>query len=510
MITGSPERTSDIFSTILESGTLLIGVFDHEGRILEFSGECERTTGYSAAEVRGKVFWDIFIIREEVELVRQQFAKVLEDEKPVRFEHFCVLKDGRRRLVAGAYSLVKNSNSGAAYVVGTGVDLTEMRAAQKELAEGYSRDRAIFNTAIEAIITISEKGIVQSFNPAAERLFGYQADQMIGRNVSVLMPDPYSHEHDTYLANYLRTGQAKIIGIGREVTGRRKDGTVFPASLAVTELKTREGRGFAGFMQDLSERKEHERQVERWREELERQVQERTAELAQANEEMEHFAYILSHDLQTPLRGIHNYVDFITEDIRSGAADSACQNLERLGRAADQLNTMVSDLLEYSRIGRSDLEFIQIDTRQLIDEIVRSMVLEPDCRVEIKTDLPRIWAPLTLLRQVFQNLIENGLKYNRSPEKVLEISAEALPGNPRRWRFAFRDNGIGIDPEHHGTIFQMFKRLHSSKTYPGTGIGLTTVRKSLQQLGGTIKVESAPGSGSIFIVDLPEQHSTNN
>lgn len=389
-------------------------------------------------------------------------------------------------------------------ITGTPPNPPDLGLNENALAEEASRYRAIFSTAIETIVTINEKGIVQSFNPAAEKLFGYSADQIIGRNVSVLMPEPYSHEHDDYLANYVLTGNAKIIGIGREVTCRRKDGSIFPASLAVSEFQLTGERGFAGFIQDLSERKEHERQAQRWRDELERQVEERTAELARANEEMEHFAYILSHDLQTPLRGIHNYVDFITEDMKSGATESAYQNLERLGRAADQLNRMVTELLGYSRIGRSDIEIVEIDVRALLDNIIETSADEPNYTVTIHGEMPKLWAPLTMIRQVFQNLIENGLKYNRSAERRVEISARSLNSGSHRWLFAFHDNGIGIDPEHHGTIFQMFKRLHSQKTFPGTGIGLATVRKCVQQLGGSITVESKPGEGSTFYVELPE------
>ncbi len=373
------------------------------------------------------------------------------------------------------------------------------------LRESNERLRAIFDTAVEAIITINSAGIIETFNPAAEKLFGYSKNETIGKNVKLLMPSPYREEHDGYLQNYLTSGVAKIIGIGREVTGRRKDGSVFPIRLAVSEVRLTDRILFTGFIEDLTQRKELEREADLWREELERRVEERTRMLAQVNEELEHFAHTISHDLRTPLRGIRNYVDFLTEDLAGKLSPESAEDLQRLGRATNELEQMIEELLGYTRIGRTNDSSEDVDLARLIGDIAQAVGVTENKEIAISGEIPRIWAPRASLRQIFQNLIENGLQYNLSSPKRVEISARRKgdDSNPR-WLFSVRDNGIGIDPRFHAKVFGMFQRLHTNEEYPGTGIGLAAVRKAVQHLGGTIALESAPGQGSVFYVELPE------
>ncbi|MBI1785631.1 PAS domain S-box protein [Candidatus Sumerlaeota bacterium] len=381
----------------------------------------------------------------------------------------------------------------------------KIQTSDSMLSDSAERLRAIFDTAVECIITISSEGIVEAFNNAAQKLFGYAPGEVIGRNVKMLMPSPFREEHDAYIANYLNTGKAKIIGIGREAVGKRKDGTTFPMKLAVSEVKLADRILFTGFIEDLTERKRFEKEAEEARDELERRVEARTAELARANEELEHFAHTISHDLRTPLRGIRNYVDFIMEDMAGKVVGESAADLKRLGRATDELERMIQELLNYTRIGRVESSPQNIDTRQMIQSIVGDIGPRDGREVVINGKLPMIFAPQGTVRQIFQNLIENGLQYNKSNPRRVEISASRVDEDSGRWLFAFRDNGIGIDPQYHQKIFGMFKRLHSDEDYPGTGIGLAAVRKALQHLGGSIRVESEVGKGSTFWVELPNR-----
>ena len=179
--------------------------------------------------------------------------------------------------------------------------------AQAVLRDSEARTRAILQTAVDGIITIDTGGLIESFNPAAERLFGYTADEVLGQNISMLMPSPYRQEHDSYLARYLQTGEPHIIGIGREVCARRRDGTTFPISLAVSEVHLAGRRIFTGIVHDLTARVQAEEALRRSRDELEVRVQERTAELTAANEEIKRFAYIVSHDLRAPLINLEGF-----------------------------------------------------------------------------------------------------------------------------------------------------------------------------------------------------------
>lgn len=381
----------------------------------------------------------------------------------------------------------------------------ELTRLRRQFSENRQRLHAVFETVIEGIITIDDAGIIDTANEAAGRLFGYDRDEMLGRNVNMLMPEPFHSEHDGYIQNYLRTREAKIIGIGREVVGRKKDGSTFPMYLSVSEVKFEDRRMFTGFVQDLTERKDHEEKEARWREELERKVQQRTAELALANQELENFTYTISHDLRTPLRGIRNYVDFLREDLGTNIQGESREDLQRLGQAADELELMVQELLEYSRIGRSDIETEEVDVADLIDSIRSALEFSSEHEVRVEGELPHLWAPRSLLRQIFQNLIENGLRYNTSEKPCVTISArpDRRDGRPG-WTFEVADNGIGIPPQYHEKVFAMFQRLHGQKDYAGTGIGLAGVRKAVQFLDGAVELESDAGRGSLFRIRLPE------
>ena len=368
--------------------------------------------------------------------------------------------------------------------------------------------RAIVEAAVEAVISIDERGIVLALNPAAEKIFGFSREEVIGRNVNILMPAPFHEEHDGYIRRYLDTGEKKIIGIGREVEGRRKDGAAFPIQLAVSEVKIEGRRLFTGFIQDLTERKELERLQAEWRESLEEQVRRRTEELEQAVGDLERINHIISHDLRAPLRGIRTYVEILKEDLGDRLTDRSRKDFEGLVRASVELTQMIDELLQYSRGDRSTDECVPVDTAELTRRLATVLAPDAETSVTIEGDLPVIHASRDRIHQIFQNLIQNGLHYNRSAERLVELSARKLPTARPRWEFRFRDNGIGIDPRYHERIFGLFQRLHDSSEYSGTGVGLAAVRRAVVQLGGAIRLESALGEGSTFIIELPENASS--
>ena len=243
--------------------------------------------------------------------------------------------------------------------------------ADQALLDSEARTRAILETAVDAIITIDERGLIESLNSAAERLFGYSAAELIGQNVKILMPAPYRQEHDTYLYNYLHTGQKKIIGIGREVVGQRKDGTTFPMDLAVSEVILGDRRLFTGVARNISERKRSEEQLRFFAAEL----QERNTDLARSNQELDDFAYIASHDLKEPLRGIHNFATFLLEDYGHKLDEEGRTKLETLKRLAQRMDGLLDALLEFSRVGRRVLAIQETNLNHLLAEVLDSLQL---------------------------------------------------------------------------------------------------------------------------------------
>ena len=357
-------------------------------------------------------------------------------------------------------------------------------------------ERAIFDTVLDGMIVIDTSGIVQCINPAAVRIFGYAPEEVVGQNIRILMPEPYHGEHDGYIANYVATGERKVIGIGREVSGRRKDGTIFPMDLGVTQLQLGDAVAFVGTIRDITDRKAAEVRVQRY-----------VADLRKSNQALDEFAYIASHDLKEPLRGLSNNASFLKEDLRDALNADSTRRLDRIMFLATRMEHLVNDLLYFSRLGRQELAIQPTDLNAVIaeiDDLMESFPHEGEIRLSIPDPLPIVTCDRPRITEVFRNLIANAVKYNDKPEKTVEIGCDKSGAVPV---FHVRDNGIGIDARFHEDIFRIFKRLNSEDdAVKGTGVGLTFVRKIVERHGGKIWLQSHPGKGTTFFFTLqPEQ-----
>jgi signal transduction histidine kinase len=243
-----------------------------------------------------------------------------------------------------------------------------------------------------------------------------------------------------------------------------------------------------------------------------RELAARAAELEAANTELSQYASVVSHDLKTPLRAVHNYADFLREDLEATLDDNQKAYLDGLDRAIHEAEELVEDLLELSRVGRQGVPVETVDVGTFLRELIAILSLPADVEIVIPDDWPTIVVEPVLLGRIFQNLIGNAVKFNTSPHKRVELGWRPVTpdltglGKPVRsqwYEFFVRDNGIGIDPRYHEQIFRVFERLHTHEEYEGTGIGLAIVKKAASKLGGSVRVESEPGKGSTFLVTLP-------
>ncbi len=286
------------------------------------------------------------------------------------------------------------------------------KTVAEELAQAEEWMRSVVDHVLDGIITINESGTVESFNPAAERVFGYPASEVIGKNVKLLMPEPYHSEHDRYLTNYLDTGQAKIIGIGREVTGRRKDGTTFPMDLAVSGFRLGDRRYFTGIIRDITERKHAEAELKATAEEL-----------ARSNIDLQQFAYVASHDLQEPLRAVAGCVQILQrryKDQLDARAD------ELIGHAVDgvrRMQVLINDLLAYSRVGTRGKDFEPTDCQDVLNRALTNLaVAVNEAQAVITHDqLPTVRADGTQLVQLFQNLLGNAIKFRGQQQCEIHV-----------------------------------------------------------------------------------------
>jgi len=332
----------------------------------------------------------------------------------------------------------------------------------------------------------------------------------------MLMPSPYREEHDGYLANYLSSAQAKIIGIGREVLGQRKDGTVFPMDLAVSEVLLADRRLFTGFVRDISERKK-----------AEAHLADLAQSLAEKNKELETIVYVASHDLRSPLVNIQGFSQELTRDCErmrerllsapaSGApatssADPELQEilrqdipeaLEYIRAGVARIDVLLAGFLRYSRLGRAALRIERLNMNALLQSILQAMEFQiKKAGVVVNVErLPDCQGDATQINQVFSNLVDNAIKY-RHPGRppIIRVNGSL---QDHRAVFTVEDNGIGIAAGHQHKIFEIFHRLNPS-VGEGEGLGLTIAQRILERQNGRIWVESAPGAGSRFFVSLP-------
>lgn len=259
-------------------------------------------------------------------------------------------------------------------------------------------------------------------------------------------------------------------------------------------------------LQNITERKDAEAALLRSHNQLEERVRQRTSELCEANEELSHYAYAVSHDLRSPLRATRNYADFLEEDLAATLNDEQRSYFAGMRQALRHGEDLVSDLLALSAIGRTAMSPQLTPLDEFLSELIDGMALPDDQCVRLTPDWPSILVERTLLAQVLRNLIGNGLKFNRSAQKIVEIDWQEAPD--ACIAITVRDNGIGIEARFFEQIFGIFQRLHTRSEFEGTGIGLAIVRKAAQQLHGSVQLASAPGAGSCFTLIMPWQNNT--
>lgn len=360
--------------------------------------------------------------------------------------------------------------------------------------ESESRMRAIVETAVDGIITIDCRGIVQAFNPSAERLFGWSADEVIGHNIKMLMPEPDQSQHDGYLANYLNSGVARIIGQGREVTGLHKDGHPVPIRLAVGRVELPGEPLFVGFVSDITERRALESSL--------REAAERAEQAAAAKGI---FLANMSHEIRTPMNAIIGFTELLL-----GGELSALQrrHLGTVRQSARSLLGLLNDILDTTKLekGAFRLEQIHFSLQALATQVMASMRLAAEARsleltVHFPPDLDEycVGDPLRV-QQILTNLVGNAIKFTERGHVGLDFRRED------GWLFIeVRDTGIGMSAEQLARIFAPFTQADTSisRRFGGTGLGTTIARQLAELMGGTIEVESEPGRGSVFRVALP-------
>jgi PAS domain S-box-containing protein len=428
---------------------------------------------------------------DDKETLLRTVQETLASGREHHIEYRIILPDGEVRWVAGHGNIVARDDGQPGTMMGVCMDITEKRAAEQAVRDSETRYRTLFEVSVYGVITIDEDGVVETANPAAERMFGYSTTELVGRNISVLMPEPYKSGHDGYLQNYRRSGERKIIGIGREVVGRRKDGSTFPMDLAVSEFWVSGKRYFKGLVNDISARKE-----------LEQAREAAVAELQQTLHYNEIFAGVLAHDLRNPLNAIQTATQLVLHR-EQGKADLA--PLRRVLASGDRMARMIDQLLDFTKTrvgGGFELRPREADLSQLSSQVLAEIELAyPAWKVKVDShgELTGTWDPDRLL-QVVSNLVTNaGQHGTRGAEIQIALDGTSLDA------VMFQVHNEGNIPEALlSDIFAPFRGtrdLRSSTS--GLGLGIYIAREIVRAHGGTIEVASSEAAGTTFSVTLP-------
>jgi two-component system sensor kinase FixL len=473
-----------LLRTLLDEAAIGIKWVASDGRLVEANLSLCRLLGYERAELLQRRY-DEITHPDDQERDQALFSRLLAGE-------------------IGSYSLEKRylSKSGHALPVRVTSALTRtddiLRLAVvedlRQRHEGEVTLRSILNTVPDAMVIIGERGIIESFSPSAERLFGYDAAEVVGKNVKMLMPSPYRERHDSYIERYLETGERRIIGIGRIVTGLRKDGTTFPLELSVGEAVIGGRRIFTGFVRDLSEREEAERRLER--------VQQELMHVGRLSE-MGQMGSTLAHELNQPLTAINNY-------LRAGTRMLEAMGVARSERVYEVMDKAGAQARRAGEIIRGLRQFVEKHETERRDEDIDKIVEEASAlallgartggvvvRIELSHERPTAFVDRIQIQQVVVNLVRNAVEaMGQSLEKRLTIATQRAGDGVT---VSVTDSGPGIRSDIAERLFTPYVTTKEK----GMGIGLSICRQIIDAHGGRIGVESMPTGGTRFFFTLP-------
>ena len=538
------ERTN--LQQYIDAANIIIVVIQPDQRIKLINRCGCELLGYSENELVGKNWFDIAVPPEQSAKDKKVFDQFIK-ENPQAFEQFentILSRKGEEYTIDWRNTLMYDEQGQVSSVLSAGVDITAYNRVLSALLESEAKLKNIIRTAIDGIVTIDKNGLVQSFNPAAEKLFGYTASEILGESVNLLMPEPHQSKHDGYIESYLSSGIKKIIGIGREVYGLRKDGTTFPCWLSVSESNLPEKTIFIGLVHDLTKQKEAEKELKKYSEELEQRVQARTEALAHAikgleneikerkqaeqalresgarikralererelNELKSRFVSVASHEFRTPLATILSSVNLIDKYHDPAFKGKRIKHIERIKSNVKDLTDILNDFLSLSKLeeGKVEARPMELHLAALISEVVEELQYQTKKEQKIiyehKSDEHKAFLDPKLIKQILVNLVSNAIKYSDESTTIYVSTQIEIPNI----YISVADQGLGISQEDQQQLFERFFRAHNVTHIQGTGLGLSIVKRYVELMEGDIQVSSEIGKGTTFLINLRDMRS---
>lgn len=488
------KRLSDVLSA---ASDIAIIATDTSGLITIFNTGAERMLGYSSGDIACLHTLDQLHLPDELMARCQELTaelgrpvtgfqalveKALQQGSETR-EWIYVRQDGSQLPVSLLINPIRDRQGVTGFLC-VAQDITLRRQAEQALREQASHTQAVLDHIMDGIITINASGLIQTVNPSAVRVFGYTEQEMLGRNVSMLMPNPHRDAHDQYLRNFQQTRQARIIGVGREVEGQRKDGSLFPMELAVSEVSRQGAPFYVGMVRDITERK----RVDRMKSE---------------------FVSTVSHELRTPLTAISGALGLIFGGATGKLPDKTAELISIAHKNSQRLSSLINDLLDMEKLvaGKMSIQLQVQPLQPLIRdalEMNRAYGSERNIQLRLTREVPAVNVAVDSQRlmQILSNLLSNAIKFSPAGATI-DIDVTTIPHN--QVRISVTDQGPGIPAAFRERIFQKFAQADSSDTRQkgGTGLGLAISRELAERMQGEIGFESEEGHGSCFYLNLP-------
>ena len=483
---------------ILTRDLLCVAGFD--GYFKRVNPAWVKALGFTNAELLARPFLD-FVHPDDRERTIAETVRLGEGGEVVAFENRYRCKDGSYRwLLWSARSVVEEQ-----LIYASARDLTERKAMEENLRQSEEWNRSIIASAHDAFISIDADGRVKDWNRQAEVTFGWTRAEVLGRFLhETIIPPQYRERHLRGMEHLKATGEGPVLNQTLELTAIRRTGEEFPVEIVIWPLRMGAETSYHAFVRDITARKQAEQRIQNLNEEL----KQRADLLQAANKELESFSYSVSHDLRAPLRHIHGFVELLQGSPSFKGDESSHRHLTIIARAAKEMGRLIDDLLAFSRTGRAEMHPVEIDMREMIDQLIQDGAIDVKGR-QIAWDikpLPPVCADPTLLRLVWTNLLENAVKYTQTrAEAKIEIGHFTREGEPglRESVFYVRDNGVGFDMQYASKLFGVFQRLHRQEEFEGTGIGLANVQRIIHRHGGRVWAEATLGAGATFFFSLP-------
>lgn len=470
-----------------------------DGIILDVNQSALKILGYKKQNLVGKAL-EMIYAPESLPKMKENFQKWKTTGKLVNEEMTILTKSQKRRTVLLSADAIKDKDGKILSSISIQRDITDRKRVEEELRESEEKFRQLAEKSPNMIF-INKRGRVIYANEKCEEIMGYNLKEFYSPDFNFLnMVEPEFHPAiKVNFKKHLKGDEVPPI----EFTIVTKKGQRIEVILTTKLIKYGGETTILGIINDITERKLAEEELCKYRDHLEELVNQRTNQLQETNAELEAFVYSVSHDLQAPLRTMQGFAQLLLKDYGSKFDIDGKEYTKRIIESSKYMNNMIRNLLAYSRMSRDEIRFMTVSLSKIIHEIrnqLESKIMKVHAEITIKPPLPSVKANKTILMEVITNLFLNAITFVQQDSKPkVNIWSEV---HDRQIRLYIEDNGIGIAPEYQDKIFRIFERLHGIEKYPGTGIGLAIVKKGIERMGGSVGVESEPGMGSRFWIEL--------